>query len=311
MSQPFSGDYFLSLPERFIRSAAAITGGTSLLLTSSLLPDLVRESTTYQVTIGDMQRFLITRLAQVGSPGSTGIKPISDDYIYHKMAGNVLELASFMAVRFSPVWAFAIVSDVAGGSASYFERLVLRLKEMEIIDQDSNSNNIQDLFESIQQASSTSARAIDRPPLSQAELGKIVDELRSDYSRLGKSGLNLMPQVEKIQVQIERVSEQEGISPGELSDVMALQASSLAKTGLNTAVAVGKTTGELIDEQIFDSYAQTLDEITKVGLPKYTVDNLEPFIKSAVDHLDPGRITWTERKLAEFMGPEKATEVLE
>ena len=311
MSQPFTGDYFLSLPERFIRSAAALTGGTSLLLTRSLLPDLVRESTTYQVTIGDMQRFLITRLAQVESPGSKGIKPVSDDYIYHKMAGNVLELASFMAVRFSPVWAFAIVSDIAGGSSLYFERLVQRLKDMEILDQDANLNNIQDLFESIQQASSTSARAIDRPPLTQDELGKIVDELRSDYSRLGKSGLNLMPQVEKIQDQMLMVSEDEDISLEDLSDAMALQASSLGKTGLNTIVAVGKTTGGLIDEQIFDSYARTLDEIIKVGLPKYTVDNLEPFIKSAINHLDPGRTTWTERKLAEIMGPDREPEVLE
>jgi hypothetical protein len=311
MSQSFTGDYFLSIPERFIRSAAAITGGASLFLTRSLLPDLVRESTTYQVTIGDMQRFLISRIAQVDSQFSPGIKPVSDDYIYHKMAGNVLELASFMAVRFSPVWAFAIVSDVAGGSSSYFERLVQKLKEMEILDQDADLYNIQDILESIQKASSTSARAIDRPPLSQAELGKIVDELRSDYSRLGKSGLNLMPQVEKIQDQMETVSKQEGISPEELSDVMALQASSLAKTGLNTAVAVGKTTGELIDEQIFASYTRTLDEINKVGLPKYTVDNLEPFINSAIDHLDPGKTTWTERKLAEIMGSDIEPELLE
>jgi hypothetical protein len=258
-----------------------------------------------------MQRFLITRLAQVESPGSTGIKPVSDDYIYHKMAGNVLELASFMAVRFSPVWAFAIVSDIAGGSSLYFERLVQQLKDMEIIDQDANLNNIQDLFESIQQASSTSARAIDRPPLSQAELGKILDELRNDYSRLGKSGLNLMPQVEKIQDQMLTVSEDEDISFEDLSNVMALGASRLGKAGLNTVVAVGKTTGELIVEQIFDSYARTLDEIIKVGLPMYTVDSLEPFIKSAIGHLNPERTTWTERKLAEFMGPDKGTEVLE
>ncbi len=301
MSQPFTGDYFLSLPERFIRSAAAITGGTSLFLTRSLLPDLVRESTTYQVTIGDMQRFLISRIAQVDSQFSPGIKPVSDDYIYHKMAGNVLELASFMAVRFSPVWAFAIISDVAGGSSSYFERLLQQLKAMEILDQDADLYNIQDILESIQKASSTSARAIDRPPLSQAELGKIVDELRSDYRRLGKSGLNLMPQVEEIQDQMERVSEQEGISQEELGSVMALRASSIVETGRDAAVAVGKTTGELIDEQIFESYARTLNEISKVGLPKYAIDNLEPFIKRAIDHLNPGRTTWTERKLAEFM----------
>ena len=316
MSQSFSGDYFLSLPERFIRSAAAITGGTSLLIVVGVaidtisqiesegyvLPDLVTESTTYKVIIGDMQRFLITRLAQLESPGSTEIEPMSDDYIYHKMAGNVLELASFMAVRFSPVWVFAIVSDIAGGSSHYFERLVQQLKDMEIINQDAQSNNVQELLESIQTAASTSARAIDRPPLSQAELDIVVGKLQSDYSSLAKSGLDLLPRAERIQDQMGPVSDEEGVSIDHLSDVMTLQASNLGKTSLNTALAVGKTTGELIDEQILDSYNQTLDTITKVGLTKYTTDNLEPFVRSAINHLDPGRETWTERKLAEIRG---------
>ena len=302
MSQSYPEDYFLSLPERLIRSAAAIAGGTSLLLTSSLLPGVVEDSTTYKVTFGDMQRFLITRLAQVDSPGSVEMQPVTDDYIYHKMAGNVLEIASLMAVRFSPVWVFAIVSDLAGGSSLYFQRLVKHLKEMEIIDQNASLNNIQELFESIQQASSTSARSIDRPPLSQAELTEIIDDLRGDYGRLAKSSLHLMPQVEKIEDQMETVSEEEDIPLEQLNDVMALRAASLGERGLNTTMAIGKTAGELIDEKIFDSYSQTLDEIAKVGLPKYTADNLTPFLNSAVNHLDPKRETWTERKLAEIRG---------
>ena len=249
-----------------------------------------------------MQRFLITRLAQVKLPASAEMHPLSDDFIYHKMAGNVLEIASFMAVRFSPVWAFAIVADVAGGSSLYFQRLIMQLKDMEIIDQNANLNNIQELFESIQKASSRSARAIDRPPLSQAELTDVVEDLRGDYGRLAKSGLNLMPQVEKIQVQMETVSEEEDISIEELSDVMALRATSLGETGLNTAGAFGKTAGELINEKIFENYSRTLDEIARVGLPKYTADNLVPFIDSAINHLDPERKTWTERKFAEIRG---------
>ena len=41
-------NYLVSLPERAIRSAAALVGGTSLLLTETLLPDVVRSTTTYR-----------------------------------------------------------------------------------------------------------------------------------------------------------------------------------------------------------------------------------------------------------------------
>ena len=52
-------NYLLSLPERALRSAAALVGGTSLLLTETLLPDVLRETTTYRITIGDLQKWQV------------------------------------------------------------------------------------------------------------------------------------------------------------------------------------------------------------------------------------------------------------
>ena len=83
----FGQNYFLSLPERTIRSAAALVGGASLLLTETLLPDVLRESVTYRVTIGDFQRFLITRLAQVQPAELAFQETMSDAYLSRKVAG--------------------------------------------------------------------------------------------------------------------------------------------------------------------------------------------------------------------------------
>ena len=47
--------YLLSLPERGIRSLAAVAGGTTLLLTETLLPEPVLNSTFFRVTVGDLQ----------------------------------------------------------------------------------------------------------------------------------------------------------------------------------------------------------------------------------------------------------------
>jgi hypothetical protein len=300
MSERNIEDYLISLPERALRSAAALTGGTSLLLTKTLLPDFVRESTTYKVTIGDLQRFLITRIAQVEPASSSGIKPFSDDYLYHKMAGNVIELASFMAVRFSPVWAFAIVADVAGGSSEYFNRLVAQMKEDGIVDKDAEFENVHELLQAIQLATKNSSMAIDRPPLTQDELNRAVDGLRADYNQLAESGINLIPQVDRIQNQMEQVSEREGVTFDELSDVLTYQATKLGRSGAGTVLAIGKTTSIVFEERILGSYARTLEEINEAGLPNYLGESLEPYLNSAIGHLDPEKPTWTQTKLTQF-----------
>ncbi|MCL2330361.1 MAG: hypothetical protein FWC56_03565 [Phycisphaerae bacterium] len=57
--------YLLSLPERSIRSLAAVAGGTTTLLTETLFPEALRETTFYRVFVGNAQQFMITQIAQV------------------------------------------------------------------------------------------------------------------------------------------------------------------------------------------------------------------------------------------------------
>lgn len=295
-------DYLLSIPERVLRSTAAIVGGTSVVLTETLLPEVVTDSTTYQMVIGDLQRFVINRIAQMEPPESLGLNAISDDYIYHKMAGGVLETIALLTYRFSPVWVFAIAADVAGGSRVYFDRLVTHLKEHEVIDRDSEPESIPALLEAIQISSRNSAMAIDRPPLSQSELAEIAAELGSDYSLMLSRGQQVLPRLADIQAQMDQIAEQENLSLEELSGIMTVQASKFARAGMNTVTAVGKTSEELFSQRILDSYIRTLDEISQHGLTSYMGDMLQPFLLSAIRHLNPDQRTWTERKLVELRG---------
>src|SRR5436189_303546 len=50
--------YFLSLPERTIRSLAAVSSGVTNLLTESVFPEALKGTTMYQLFIGDTQRFV-------------------------------------------------------------------------------------------------------------------------------------------------------------------------------------------------------------------------------------------------------------
>jgi hypothetical protein len=302
MDEPLIEDYLLSFPERLLRSAAAVVGGTSVLVTETLLPEVVKQSTTYQILFGDLQRFVVTRIAQVEPPDIIELDPMSDDYVYHKMAGSVLEMIGLLTYRFSPVWAFAIAGDVAGGSRVYYERLVEHLKAHAVISRGSEPETIPALLDAIQTASNSSAKAIDRPPLSQSELAEVTAELSDDYGRMLSRGQKLLPRLEDIQSRMDQAAIREDVSLEELSGIMTLQAAKLGKTGINSAVAVGKTSGEIFSERILDSYIKTLDEINHYGLPNYLGRTLEPFLRSAVRHFSPEQPTWTERKLAELRG---------
>lgn len=65
--------YLLSLPERTLRSMAAVAGGTTSLLTEALFPEALRGTTLYKVFVGDTQRFIITKVAQVQRESYYGI----------------------------------------------------------------------------------------------------------------------------------------------------------------------------------------------------------------------------------------------
>ena len=137
--------YTLSLPERTIRSLAALAGGTTTLLTEILFPEFLRNTTIYNVSFGMMQRFIVERVAGIESETNENQINLDDDYVQRKMAGTALEAAGLLAMRFSPLWVFAIAGDVAGGSKVFLKRLVKHLKENNIIAQEAEASELVDV----------------------------------------------------------------------------------------------------------------------------------------------------------------------
>lgn len=283
-------NYLLSLPERAVRSAAALVGGTSLLLTETLLPDVLKESTTYRITIGDLQKFLINRLAQVPPAEQALQERMSDLYLRKKVVGGTLEAIGLVTMRFSPVWVFAIAGDAAGGSKVFLHRLVDNLKENEVIDQESNPGNLVELLDAVQSVSYGSAKAIDTPPLTQEELAAVADDLTNSYGKMFSSGQPFLLQFESIWKRMERVAFERDLSFEQLGGLMATNAASLSKTSL----VLSLTSVELFGEKILDSYGRTLDEIGRQGISGYVSRSMLPFLETAVNHFNPENPTWTE-----------------
>jgi len=289
--------YVLSLPERTLRSLAAVAGGTSLLLTDALFPDALRGTTMYRVFVGDTQRFVIDKVAQVQREGRGDGTPVSDDYVRRKMVGNALEAAGLLAMHFSPLWVFAIAGDAAAGSRVFLHRLVGHLKQNGVIPPEADPTDLVDLLDAIQAASRRSAVAINTPPLSRAELATLARELTASYGAMFATSRRLLPEFETLWARMERLARRENVSLAQLGGIMTVDVARWGKRGIGAVLAVGTTGSALFGEKILASYAETLDQVAEQGVSHYLSYNLRPFLKAAAAHFDPDRLTWTEARL--------------
>jgi hypothetical protein len=291
--------YLLSLPERGIRSLAAVAGGATLLLTETLLPEPVLDSTLFRVTIGDLQQFLIERVAGMEGTALRGMprRQLEGDYFPRKMAGSVIETAGLFWYRFSPIWVFAIAGDAAAGSQVFLQRLVAQLKANNVLPEEAEPTSLAELLSAVETASRSSADAVNLPPLSEAELRQTAVTLRDNYGRLFANTKDLLPRFESLWNRMETVAEEQDASTAKVGGVMSLDLAGWGQKGAGSVAAFGQTSGELLDEYILESYAKTLDGIAAEGLPRYMSSRIMPFLETAVRHLQPAQSTWTESNL--------------
>src|SRR5215203_7353667 len=131
----FSRGYLASLPERTARAGAALTGGLVYETGEVLLPLAVRRSRVYQAVVGRLLRITIELVG-----GVEGVFPTEEmrarELLARKTAGNVVEIGSFLAVGWSPVWLLAGASDLIGGSKAYLRVLVEELKDAGVLSAD-------------------------------------------------------------------------------------------------------------------------------------------------------------------------------
>ena len=289
--------YSLSLPERTVRSLSAVAGGTTALLTETLLPESMRQTHFYDLTLGWVQQFVIVRMAGMESELAEEEADGGDEVTKRKMAGTVLSGAGLCAVGFSPLWVLAIAGDAAGGSKVYLNRLTENLKENGLMDEDAQPTELVDVLEAAQAASRKGAGAVDTPPLSREELSEVANELKASYGQAFKKTGNLMPELDGIYDNMTQLASRDNISVERLSGIMTVDAISRGKKSGHKVVVAGQTGAQLFDEKILDSYRKTLAGVSEQGADNYVRDHFQPFLKSAKSHFDSSRMTWTEKKL--------------
>ena len=175
--------YLLSLPERLTRATAALLGGAVYETGNVALPDAVRRTKLYQVTVDRLLRIMIEWVGDVRGVYDDEVLPVRE-LAARKFTGNVLELASIVAVGWSPLWLLAAASDVMGGSKAYLRALVAELQAAGRLPAEANIESYEALLNRLETGSGILADAIDVPPMRLQEARASLQSLRRQADEL-------------------------------------------------------------------------------------------------------------------------------
>src|SRR5918911_900544 len=256
--------YLASLPERTARAGAALTGGLVYETGEVLIPLAVRRSRLYQAVVGRLLRITIELVG-----GVEGVYPAEEmpvrELLVRKTSGNVVELSSFLAVGWSPVWLLAGASDLVGGTKVYLRTLVTELQDSGVLAPDADVASFEELLTALEETSGVLADAVDVPPLD-------ITSVRTSWQELQRQAADLpdAAALENIFAELQLAARQEDRSILEISSIVALGA-------VHTGVRLGNV-------YIFDYYRLALRTIVKEGLLSFLRRTNTPYLRRAGSH---------------------------
>jgi hypothetical protein len=270
------GRYVVSLPERIVRTVAAVVGGTVHESAQVLLPRLIRRSRLYEVTAKNLLRILVEGVGAVeGSSTVEPAAPAAGELAKRKGAGNVVELGSILAFGFSPLWLIAAASDVTHGSRVYLKSLVDELKAAGVVSEEADIGSVDELLGVLEGTSGRAARLIDLPPLEVEELKTSLDELRA--------GATDLPSQDELARVYRGLRTQAGREDRSLLEV----SSGIGLAFLLSAKNVSRT-------HLVAPYREDWQPLRDEGFGAYAMRVGGPYARAVGGHFHPERETYTE-----------------
>lgn len=241
------------------------------------LPAFVRRSKLYDATVARMLRLAIELIGGVEGIYRAEAIP-AGDLLARKAAGNAVELASILAVGWSPLWLLAAAADLTGGSRVYLRALEAELKSAGLIPAHTDVSSVEELLTRVEATSGVLADTIDIPSVRPADLRASWDVLRRQVTDLPTASA-----LSTLGVDLQRVAHERGCSVAELAGALGLGA---ARAGARLGTVY-----------IVDYYRQALQTIADEGLPAFLVRTGLPYFRRVGRHLDPASPTHTEHLL--------------
>ena len=214
--------YTVSLPERVVRSTVGVTAGVAKEASHALIPQAFQSSKTYELVVVNSLKFLVENVGGVECQHAAGEPPPVDHFLARKAVGNFVDLAGVATLHLSPIWVFAVVSDVAYGSKAYVRELAAELHERGLIKDTSSIDRVDDLLAAIQTTTAETASLISTPPLSVEQLKLTIERTRSAIAAADHAAFPSQQDLEAHWQEMRTISAKEGVSMLGVSGALTL-----------------------------------------------------------------------------------------
>jgi hypothetical protein len=292
--------YVLSLPERVLRSGAALAGGLIREIGDISVPSAVRRTKTYQMMVDIALRFMIEQVGEVKGVYPSG-NELASDFLMRRTAGHGIELAGLLAFRASPVWIMAALADVSGAGRHIVQEIAEALKQEGLLAGDAKFENVDQLLEGLEQSASQVADLCNAPPLNVAGLRREWIAFRQAVAKIPPRHL---PAVGFLgahwdELKVEAAAQNRPVF--ELSSMMAVSAiARVPVTLLKLARAANRAawrSGETLGASVLTHYSQVLTDIHERGYAAYWAQEFQPYLRAAAGQFSPKHRSLTGRWL--------------
>ncbi len=300
MSSPAPYRFVLSLPERVIRSLAALSGGLLREIGIVALPARIRRTALYRTMVEVTLRFLIEQVGKVPD-----IYPSEDqltqNFLLKRGASHGIELLGILTLHVSPIWVLAALADATGAGHSLIRQIAQALKDEGLLDPGSHFESVDQLLDGLEKTSSHLAESLNLPPLDIAGLRTEWGRLRAELPHIPRQNLPSPGTLERMWTRLVESAAAQNRSVFTVCSMLAV--STVAATPANlrwlsrASRIAAKRTSEVLGQTLLSHYSEALEEISRLGFVEYWRREFRPYLRAAAQQFTPGNESSTERLL--------------
>jgi hypothetical protein len=296
--------YVVSLPERVVRSAAALAGGLIREIGDVSVPSAVRRTKTYEMMVEIALRFMIERVGEVKGAYPSG-RELAGDFLLRRTAGHGIELAGLLAFRASPVWIMAALADVSGAGRHIVQEIADAMKQEGLLAGDAKFENVDQLLEGLEQTASQVADLCNAPPLDVAGLRREWATFREAVVKIPPRNLPSVAFLREHWEALRAEAAAQNRPVFELSSIIAVSAiARVPVTLLKLARASNRAvwrSGQTLGASVLTHYSQVLTDIHERGYAAYWAEEFRPYLRAAAGQFSPKHRSLTVRWLKKAM----------
>jgi hypothetical protein len=294
------GPYLLSLPERVLRSASALSAGLVREIGNVTLPRAVRQTRLYQTMVESTLRFLVEQVGQVdGAYPAEG--KLAENFLLKRALGDGIDLAGLAAFHASPVWVLAALADISGAGRQLIDEISASLKDEGLLDRDSSFESVDQILDGLERTAGQLATSIRFPPLDIPGLRKEWGALKESVRMIPPRSLPSPGLVREQWDDLRHEAAGQGRTVLELSSLIAISTVRSVPGSLLWLSRCARTatlrTGQFFAAGLFDHYRSTLKEIRETGYLAYWTREFRPYLRAAALQFSLSHKSLTERLL--------------